>query len=44
MTSDTNNGALQVFYALSVPNGSDQLWALYRAVKRLHDERLRRKS
>jgi hypothetical protein len=34
-----------VFYALSVPNGgSDQLWALYRAVKRLHDERLWQKS
>ena len=34
-----------VFYALKVPNGGgDQLSALYDAVKRLHDERLRRKS
>jgi hypothetical protein len=34
-----------VYYALNVPNGgSDQLWALHHAVKRLHDERLRRTS
>jgi hypothetical protein len=34
-----------VYYALGVPNGgSDQLWALYRAVKRLHDHRLRQRS
>jgi hypothetical protein len=39
------DGAEAVFYALNVPNGgSDQLWALYQAVKRLHDERLRQKS
>ena len=39
------DGAEAVFYALNVPNGgSDQLWALYHAVKRLHDERLRQKS
>ena len=34
-----------VYYALNVPNGSsDQRRALYHAVKRRHDERLRRKS
>jgi hypothetical protein len=34
-----------VFYALNVPTGgSAQPWALYHAVKRLHDERLRQKS
>ena len=39
------DGAEAVFYALSVPNGgSDQLRALYQAVKRLHDERLRQTS
>jgi hypothetical protein len=39
------DGSEAVYHALNVPNGgSDQLWALYRAVKRLHDERLRRKS
>ena len=39
------DGAEAVYYAPNVPNGgSDQLWALYRAVKRLHDERLRQKS
>ena len=39
------DGAEAVYYALNVPNGgSDQLWALYHAVKRLHDERLREKS
>jgi hypothetical protein len=39
------DGAEAVYYALNVPNGgSDQLWALYRAVKRLHDARPRQKS
>ncbi len=39
------DGAEAVFYALKVPNGGgDRPWALYRAVKRLHDERLRQKS
>ncbi len=39
------DGAEAVFYALSVPNGaSDQLRALYQAVKRLHDEGLRQTS
>ena len=39
------DGAEAVYHALSAPNGgSDQLLALYRAVKRLHDERLRQKS
>jgi hypothetical protein len=39
------DGAEAVYYALNVPNGgSDQLRALYDAVKRRHDERLRRKS
>jgi hypothetical protein len=39
------DGAEAVYYALNVPNGGgDQLRALYHAVKRLHDERLRRKS
>ena len=39
------DGAESVYYALNVPNGgSGQLRALYDAVKRLHDERLRRKS
>ena len=34
-----------VFYALSAPTGgSDRPWALYYAVERLHDERLRQKS
>ena len=38
-------GAEAVYYALDVANGgSDQLGALYRAVKRLHDERLRQKT
>lgn len=38
-------GAEAVYYALSIPNGSsDELCALYRAVKRQHDARLRRKS
>src|SRR4249920_68858 len=39
------DGAEAVFYALNVPNGgSDQLRALYQAVKRLHDEGLRQTS
>jgi hypothetical protein len=38
------DGAEAVYHALNVPNGGgDQLSALYDAVKRLHDERLRRK-
>ena len=38
-------GIEAVYYALNVPNGgSDQLRALYHALKRLHDERLRPKS
>ena len=39
------DGAEAVFYALSAPpGGGDRPLALYDAVKRLHDERLRRKS
>ena len=39
------DGAEAVYYALNVPNGgSDQLRALYDALKRLHDERLGQKS
>ena len=39
------DGAEAVYHALNVPNGgSDQLRALYDAVKQLHDERPRRKS
>lgn len=39
------DGAEAVFYALNAPTGgSDRPWALYDAVKRLHDERLRQKS
>ena len=39
------NGAEAVFYALSVPSGgSNRPWALFDAVKRLHDERPRQKS
>jgi hypothetical protein len=39
------DGAEAIFYALNAPTGgSDQLRALYQAVKRLHDERFRRKS
>jgi hypothetical protein len=39
------DAAEAVYYALSVPTGgSEQLWALYRAVKRPHDQRLRQKS
>jgi hypothetical protein len=39
------DGAEAVYYALNVPNGgSDQLRALYHAVERLHDERIRQKS
>jgi hypothetical protein len=39
------DGAEAVFCALNAPTGGgDQPWALYHAVKRLHDERLRQKS
>jgi hypothetical protein len=39
------DGAEAVFYALDAPTGgSGRSWALYEAVKRLHDERLRQKS
>jgi hypothetical protein len=39
------DGAEAVFYALNAPaGGSDRPWALYQAVKGLHDERLRQKS
>jgi len=39
------DGAEAVFYALNAPTGrGDRPWALYHAVKRLHDERLRQKS
>jgi len=39
------DGAEAVFYALNAPTrGSERPWALYDAVKRLHDERLRQKS
>jgi hypothetical protein len=39
------DGAEAVFYALTVPaSGGDRPRALYDAVKRLHDERLRQKS
>jgi hypothetical protein len=39
------DGAEAVFYALNAATtGSDRPWALYDAVKRLHDERLRHKS
>jgi hypothetical protein len=39
------DGAEAVFYALKAPSiGSDRPWALFDAVKRLHDERLRQKS
>jgi hypothetical protein len=39
------DGAEAVYYALNVPTGgSAQPWALYHAVKRLQDERLRQKS
>jgi hypothetical protein len=38
-------GAEAVFYLLSAPTGGgERPWALYHAVKRLHDERPRRKS
>jgi hypothetical protein len=41
----SGDGAEAVYFTLSVPNGgSDQLRALYQAVKRLHDERPRQKS
>jgi hypothetical protein len=39
------DGAEAVYYALNVSNGgSDQLRALFQAVKRLHDGRLRQES
>jgi hypothetical protein len=39
------DGAEAVFYALKAPSGgSERPWALFDAVKRLHDERLRQKS
>jgi hypothetical protein len=39
------DGAEAVFYALSVSTGGgDRPWALYQAVKRLHDERIRQRS
>jgi hypothetical protein len=39
------DGAEAVFHALNVSTGgSDQLRALYHAIKRLHDERIRQKS
>jgi hypothetical protein len=38
------DGAEAVFYALTVPTGGDRPRALYDAVKRLHDERLRQTS
>jgi hypothetical protein len=39
------DGAAAVLYALDAPtSASDRSWALYQAVKRLHDERLRQKS
>ena len=39
------DGAEAVYYALNVPTGAgDRPRALYQAVKRLHDERLRQES
>ena len=39
------DGAEAVFYTLNAPTGgSDRPWALYYAVERLHDERLRQKT
>jgi hypothetical protein len=39
------DGAEAVFYALNAPTGgSERPWALYQAVKGLHEERLRQKS
>ena len=39
------DGAEAVFYALNVTNGgSAQLWALFHAVKQLHDKRHRQQS
>jgi hypothetical protein len=41
----SGDAAEAVFYAPNPPTGGGaQLWALYDAVKRLHDERLRQKS
>lgn len=39
------DGAEAVYYALNAPTGdSDRPWALFHAVKRLHDERPRQKN
>ena len=39
------DGAEAVFFALNAPSGGgDRPWALFDAVKRLHDERFRQKS
>jgi hypothetical protein len=38
------DGAEAVFYALNPTGGGARPWALFDAVKRLHDERLRQKS
>jgi hypothetical protein len=39
------DGAEAVYHALSVPTGGgERPWALYQAVKRLHDERHREES
>ena len=39
------DGAEAVFYALNAPTGgSERPWALYQAVKGLHEERLHKKS
>jgi hypothetical protein len=39
------DGAEAVYYALNAPTGdSDRPWALFDAVKRLHDERPRQKN
>ena len=39
------DGAEAVYYALNAPAGdSDRPWALFDAVKRLHDERPRQKN
>jgi hypothetical protein len=39
------DGAETVFYAPNAPTGSrDRPWALYHAVKRLHDERIKQRS
>ena len=39
------DGAEAVYYALNAPTGeSDRPWALFHAVKRLHDERPRQRN